>query len=163
MAARVWLGSALSSPEGPWAQIRQLALGDHLHLDEVLDSPPPPGSRNWSDLIRELVRTLAQGGGEWTVVMTIGTVSQVPTVLPNGDDLFDLVSSEPVVEPPAVYRLNDTIMPRHWEGECHSYIRVAAGGVTEIARIDRSAAAAARNEAFRVALVFEIRHDQASQ
>jgi hypothetical protein len=140
-----------------WEAVRSLANGEHMHLDEIVEAPPPPGSSAWLPIIDGLKRSLVNWGGNWTVTIPIGVVSDVPTGPMSVQTALGIVHQGDVVEPPAVYRVSASLAPNRWEGEYHCWKRVLEPGVTEIVSLSRSSREIATGEGLVAEVVFEIR------
>jgi hypothetical protein len=116
----------------PWADVENLAVGAHVHLDELVDASPPPGSRAWLPVLHEVVEHLVKVGGNWLVTIPLGFASRLPG-REAAFDAFEYADDTPLSEPPAVYRMSDKLIANTWEGEEHSWKRVVVQPcVTEI-------------------------------
>jgi hypothetical protein len=146
-----------STPD-PWADVRKLKVGGHLHLDRLVDTPPPPGSPNWVPLMLELVERLIDWGGPWTVTLTLGMVRQSPDPASVAPNFFERADTAGLAEPPAVYRLADRLIANIWEGEYRCWKVVRQPGVTEIVSLHRAASEPPDDQGWHASLLFEVRH-----
>jgi hypothetical protein len=120
-----------------WSELQTLEIGDHMHLDGLVDDPPPPGSRDWLPVLEQLVAYLVRQDGHWGVTLRVGVAPHLPKACVTAANVFEYVDSTQVSEPPAVYRLTDKALANTWEGEYHGWNRVLEPRVTEDVRFDR--------------------------
>jgi hypothetical protein len=141
-----------------WDDVDKLAVGGHVHLDRLVESPPPPGSRDWVPIVHELVASLVERGGNWLVTVPVGTGLHISQELPTAKEVFDHVNVTELREPPAVYRAGDKLVPNTWEGEYYARKRVIAPSVTEIVSFGRSSDTPADEPGFSAQIAFEVRN-----
>lgn len=140
-----------------WESLRDLEEGGHFHLDAIISSAPPPGSPDWFPIVTSLIPHLISWGGAWTVSVPLGTIASAPASPLHLQSLLELVALGEVREPPAVYRLANTLVPDMWEGEHHRWSRLLYPSVREVLSLSRSRQEIAANENLRAAAVFEVR------
>lgn len=122
----------MTSTANQWKAVHELVVGDHVHLPELVDNPPSPGSRDWLPILRQLVSHLVEHGGHWGVTLRIGEAPMIPTeVTLTAADVFEWVDATQEYEPPAVYRLSERAGLNKWQGEHHRWARVVEPCVTE--------------------------------
>jgi hypothetical protein len=140
-----------------WGEVWTLAVGGHLHLNDVVDAFPPPGSPGWMPILEQLVDRLVGHGDNWTVTIDAGVVSRVPEPSTEVPDVFEHADQTRASEPPAVYHLPATLVPNTWEGEHHHWRRVLRRGVTEIVSFSRSRSDPPDGGGFVAEIAFEVR------
>jgi hypothetical protein len=148
----------MTTADDRWGDIWALVPGEHVHLDELLDPCPRPGSPDWIPLLEQLVERLVENGGSWTVTMDVGVALRVPASSTEVPDAFDHADRAPASEPPAVYRLAPTLVPNIWEGQDHSWTRVLGPGLTQILSFSRSLSEPPDDGGFLAQIVYEVRH-----
>jgi hypothetical protein len=149
-----------------WAAFDALAELDHVHLDELIDDAPRPGSSDWVGVLLTIVDRLAVGAGMWFVRLPVGYADGLPklaglTVAGAIEDAAMFVPADGdrglyfVGEPPSVYRGAAGARPASWQGVAHSRIRVLSPNVRE--RISYALSDdAGPNEPYTVSVVWEI-------
>lgn len=141
-----------------WEGVQTLAVGDHLHLDKLVEQPPPAGSQAWLPTIRQLVDYLGELGGHWVVTLPVGEVGVVPgEVTLTADRVFDYTDTSKEYEPPAVYRLGDEAILNTWEGERHLWSAVVGPNVIESISLNRPKDEAPEGGGWFAQITFEIR------
>jgi hypothetical protein len=140
-----------------WDDVRTLASGDHVHLDELVNDPPTPGSPDWIPIILELVTWLQQWGGNWMVTLPVGAVHELPRSFPTLSHIFDSVDTKDLVEPPAAYHLDDMLKTNTWVGEAHHWQQLREPGVMEVASFRRTMDGLRDGENLDVSILLEVR------
>jgi hypothetical protein len=140
-----------------WNEIEDLQERAHVHLEECLESSPPPGAGEWLDIVAELVPKLVELGGAWVITVPLGHIRSLPTAQPRlPEELLELADPGELVEPPAVHRLPPERIAHRWEGESHSWKISLSPTVIQTVRIDRSIRETRRDEPFSATVSFEI-------
>jgi hypothetical protein len=142
---------------GQWDAVERVAVGHHVQLHRLVDSPPPAGSADWLPIARDLVASLVERGGNWLVTVPAGSVPGVGRDLPSSEELFHTVEVSDVTEPPAVYRAGDRLEPNTWEGEYHARKRIVAPGVTETVSFARACNEPADEPGYSAEVSYEVR------
>ncbi len=73
-----------------------------MHLDALVDNPPPAGSREWLPLLQDLVMRFATAGGNWTLTVDVGVALSVPEGSLAVPDVFEHADVIRALEAPAV-------------------------------------------------------------
>jgi hypothetical protein len=96
-------------------ELLRLGGGEHIHLDEVIDDCPPPGSPAWLPVLAEVGQVLRIAPGHWYISFPIGEVGAADASAATLDEIHSSVS-EVATEPPAVYRAPQSAVDT-WEGQ----------------------------------------------
>src|SRR3954466_10318449 len=87
-----------------WAEFVRLQPGEHLHLNEVVDGCPAPGSRDWLPIVRQGRDDLSRPAGHWFVSLPVGYTDTPPMGALDVSSAFGVADASELLEPPAVYR-----------------------------------------------------------
>ncbi len=66
---------------GGEARVAEMTVGEHVHLEELLEDAPGPGDHRWLDLADGLLADLSLGAGVWAMTIPLGEVQDVPSGL----------------------------------------------------------------------------------
>jgi hypothetical protein len=136
-------------------ELRALAPGGHLHLDEVLTEPLPSGGHAWMPVLMELANQLTRVEGLWFISLPVGEVEPAHVALVGPETVFDLVS-EPSSEPPSIHRSHDRL-PAPWQGQKLSEATEVGGGVVMTTSLSRSSLERDRDDPWYATVTFAIR------
>jgi hypothetical protein len=141
-----------------WDELGKVAVGGHLHLDEVVSDPPAPGSHDWLAYMGAVVDHLVGEQDRWIVKLPLGFVSTPPPELASANDIFLMVErGEDLMEQPSVNRLGPSNAPSTWEGQNVRWQWCDRPGVTTVVSVSRSLRDRVDGEPFSCALLYEIR------
>jgi hypothetical protein len=148
----------MTSKANQWEAVHQLVIGDHVHLHELVEKPPSPGSRDWLPILQQLVAHLMGHGGHWGITLCIGEAQGIPadTAL-TVDNVFEYVDASDTYEPPAVYRLSERAILNRWEGEQHKWSRMLEPAVMEHVGFNRPKDERPERGGWFAQITFEIR------
>jgi hypothetical protein len=136
------------------ADIITLVRGDHVHLDEVVPDPPPPGSRLWMPRLVELAHRLRTSDGHWALSLPVGQVDPDRVRIATAEDVFDLASA-PTIEPPSVHRVGDHRVDP-WPGQQISDASSMAAGVMVTTTLSRSPIGREQHEPWNATITFSV-------
>ena len=134
-------------------RLANLVPGQHVDVDGLVESPPPPGHRDWLPSLLGIAHFLASIGGRWIISLPLGTTTSMPTT---GllDEVVSSVSTEGLLEPPSVYRMVPVECPDRWEGENHRWSTRVSDSTIQVVSINRSHLEA--EEPFTASVLFEV-------
>jgi hypothetical protein len=139
------------------AAIGRLRVGQHVHLDGLIDDAPPPGSQLWLPIIESVVAALEGRQGRWVVKLPLGFLAVLPTSQPTISAIFELLTTDEVLmEPPSVTRLGSAGVGSTWEGENHRWQSRSVGRSIAVISVSRSLQESRANEPFFCELLTEI-------
>jgi hypothetical protein len=128
-----------------------------VHLDELVNDPPAPGTTSWLAIVHEVVEFLAAHDGSWIVALPLGDCDVPPAALATREDAFALARRADLREPPGVHRLVDPSPPRTWEGDHRRWELAVNDGIVESVSVSRSSIEEQAGDPWYVRLHFEIR------
>jgi hypothetical protein len=142
------------STEMDTGEIRALVPGQHLHLDEIIENAPAPGSLEWLPIMRSLALEIHEWGeGSWGVSIQLGTVKKPPCGPIPTESIPALIEQAERFTPPDVWRLESG--PSHaWEGEKTTWDTDLTARVRECVTYSRSADDREAGEDFTVWITY---------